>query len=161
MPLQELAQQLFKQYYLTIKTLSMLCCFPLFNALCIWEILQNVKPLCKHAHKWHMGSEVVLEFWLYKNQHKKHLSSSTLSTIYTKANSTNFTFKETITNVQDVMTKHHNMVKELISKCGAMHIVAFNFIVDLNMPYLAIKITNIQNLRHKGLHPIHQLDFIK
>jgi hypothetical protein len=56
------------------------------------------------------------------------------------------------------MTKHHIMVKELISKYGAMHIIAFNFIV--NMPYLAIKVTNIQDLQHKGLHPIHQLDLI-
>jgi hypothetical protein len=32
------------------------------------------------------------------------------------------------------------MVKELISKCGAMTIIAFNFIVNLNMPYLAIKV---------------------
>jgi hypothetical protein len=59
------------------------------------------------------------------------------------------------------MTKHHIMVKELISKCGAMTIIAFNFIVNLNMPYLAIKVTNIQDLQHKGLHSIHQLNFIK
>jgi hypothetical protein len=43
----------------------------MFNAFYIWEILQNVKPLCKYAHKWHMGSELVVEFWFHKNQHKK------------------------------------------------------------------------------------------
>jgi hypothetical protein len=59
------------------------------------------------------------------------------------------------------MTKHQIMVKELMSKCGAMTIIAFNFIVNLNMPYLAIKVINVQDLQLKGLHPIHQLDFIK
>jgi hypothetical protein len=59
------------------------------------------------------------------------------------------------------MTRYHIMVKELISKCGAIHITTFNFIVNLNMPYLAIKVTNIQDLQHQGVHPIHQLDFIK
>jgi hypothetical protein len=42
-----------KAYCLTIITISMASSSPLLNTVCIWEILQSIKLLCKHAHnKW-------------------------------------------------------------------------------------------------------------
>jgi hypothetical protein len=29
-----------------------MCASPLSNALYIWEIMWNIKPLCKHADNW-------------------------------------------------------------------------------------------------------------
>jgi hypothetical protein len=38
---------------LAIITISMMNSSPLLNTVCIWEILQNIELLCKHAHnKW-------------------------------------------------------------------------------------------------------------
>ncbi len=62
------------KYKTIMQTCAQQVAYPLFNAFYIWEILQNIKPLCKHAHnKWHMDSELVVKFWLHKNQHKKAL----------------------------------------------------------------------------------------
>jgi hypothetical protein len=66
---------------------------------------------------------------------KKHLSSSMLPTICTIANSISFTyFRKLKESTQNVVTSHHILVKGFKSKGGATHIVAFDFIVNLNMP---------------------------
>jgi hypothetical protein len=64
-------------------------------------------------------------------------------------------FKEvTICNAQNVITICHILVKGLMLKGEARHVTTFDFIVNLNMPtLLAIMVTSIQDLRHKGLHP--------
>ncbi len=50
-----------------------------------------------------------------------------------------------------------------MSKGGATHATAFDFIVNLNMyAMLVIEVTNIHwDLKDKGLHPIDQLGFVK
>jgi hypothetical protein len=73
-------------------------------------------------------------FDFIKAKVEKHLSSSTLPTIYTMANSTSFTyFGKLRENIQDVITRHHILVKGFKSKGGAIHTIAFYFIVSLNM----------------------------
>jgi hypothetical protein len=47
-----------------------------------------------------------------------------------------------------------------VSKGGAMHAVAFEFIINLNT-LLAIKVNGIEDLKHKGFHPIQRLWFAK
>jgi hypothetical protein len=38
----------------------MACSYQLFNAFCIWEIMQSVDLLNKHVHnKWHMGRSML------------------------------------------------------------------------------------------------------
>jgi hypothetical protein len=65
----------------------------------------------------------------------KHFSSSTLPTIYTMANSINFTyFKKLEENTWDIITRHHILVKGLKSKGGAICTTTFDFIVSLDMP---------------------------
>ncbi len=50
--------------------------------------------------------------------------------------STNFTYSRKLQiKTQDVVTKCHILVKGLVPKGGAMNAVAFDFIVNLNMPY--------------------------
>ncbi len=54
------------------------------------------------------------------------------------------------------------LVKGFMSKGGATHATTFEFIVILNMyAMLVIEVINIQDLKNKGLHPIHQLGFAK
>ncbi len=66
---------------------------------------------------------------------KKHLSSSTLPTICTIANSTNFTYFEKLKeSTRNVVTTHHILVKGFKSKGGVIRVAAFDFIVNLNMP---------------------------
>jgi hypothetical protein len=60
------------QSTLTIMKISMMCCSPLHNAFCTWEILQNIKPLCRHVHdKWEISSEPIAKLWLHKSQSKE------------------------------------------------------------------------------------------
>jgi hypothetical protein len=42
-----------------------------------------------------------------------------------------------------------------------MHVATFGFISQLEHVLLVIKIISIQDFRHKGFHPIHQLGFAK
>jgi len=52
------------------------------------------------------------------------------------ASSTNFTYPRKLkTNIRDVITRHHMRVKGLVSKGGSIQDVAFDFIVNFNMPY--------------------------
>ncbi len=54
------------------------------------------------------------------------------------------------------------LVKGFMLKGGAMHVTTFDFIVNLNMyAMLVIEVTNIQDLKDKCFHPIHQLGFVK
>jgi hypothetical protein len=49
----KLAQKMQNAYCLAIITILMASSSPLFNIICIWEILQNIGLLCNHAHnKW-------------------------------------------------------------------------------------------------------------
>jgi hypothetical protein len=72
----------------------------------------------------------------------------TLPTICTMAISTNFTYSRKLQiKTQDVVTKCDILVKGLMSKGGAMNVVAFDFIINLNMPYwlsrsLALRISS-------------------
>ncbi len=60
------------QSTLTIMEISMMCSFPLHNAFSTWEILQNIKPLCKHVNdKWKINGEPVAKLWLHKSQNKE------------------------------------------------------------------------------------------
>jgi hypothetical protein len=79
------------------------------------------------------------------------------------ANSTNFTYLGKLqTCIQNVVTKRQRLVKGFMSKGCATHVIAFDLIVNLNMyAMLVIKVINIQDLKDKGLHPIHQLAFPK
>jgi hypothetical protein len=75
-------------------------------------------------------------FDFIKAKVEKHFSSSTLPTICTMANSTNFTYFEKLEeNIRNVVTRCHILVKGFKSKGGAIHVVAFDFIVSLNMFY--------------------------
>ncbi len=66
----------------------------------------------------------------------KHLSSSTLPTTCNITNLTNLTYVgKLITKMQDVVTKRHILVEGFMSKGGAKKFVAFDFIVNLNVPY--------------------------
>jgi hypothetical protein len=38
-------------------------------------------------------------------------------------------------NIQNVVTRPHILIEGLVSKGGTIHVVAFNFIVNLNMSY--------------------------
>jgi hypothetical protein len=67
---------------------------------------------------------------------EKHLSSSTLPIICAITNSTNFTyFGKLDVNIQNVVTRHHIIIEGLVSKGGTIHVVAFDFIMNLNMAY--------------------------
>jgi hypothetical protein len=67
---------------------------------------------------------------------EKQRSSFTLLTICTMAILANFTyFRKLHIRTQDVVIKHHILVKGLMSKGGAMHAASFDFIINLNMPY--------------------------
>jgi hypothetical protein len=82
--LHKLAQQLHKLYYPTIITTLVLWFFPLFNAFCIWGILQNVEFLCKHVHnkcKWIMS--LLQSFDFKKTNVKKDFSFFKLHANYT------------------------------------------------------------------------------
>jgi len=82
-----------------------------------------------------VGSEPILKLDFIKAKVKKHLSSSMILTICTMANSTNFTyFGKLEENTQNPFTSHHILVTRFKSKGGVIHVVAFNFIVSLNMP---------------------------
>jgi hypothetical protein len=108
-----------------------LCYSPLLNTFGIWEVWQSVELLCEHArNKWHMSSEPIVEFELHKNQHRK--TPFIFHVACTMTNSANFTYSRRLqTNTQDVVIRHHILVKGLMSKGGAMHVIAFNFIVNL------------------------------
>jgi hypothetical protein len=97
--------------------------------------LQSIELLCKHVHNmWWVGSKPIPKLWLHKNQSNKHLSSSTLPTICTMANLTNFTYHGKLEeSTWNVVTRHHILVKRFKSKRGVTH-VSFDFIVILNMP---------------------------
>jgi hypothetical protein len=83
--------------------------------------------------------------------------------VTTMVNSINFTYLGKLqTCIRNVVTKCHMLVKGFMSKGGAMHDTTFDFIVNLNMyAMLVINVTNIQDFKNKGLHPIHQLGFAK
>jgi hypothetical protein len=67
---------------------------------------------------------------------EKHMSSSTLPTICAITNSANFTYSKKLNvNIQNVVTKHHILIEGLVSKGGTIHVVAFNFIMNLDMSY--------------------------
>jgi hypothetical protein len=108
-----------------------LCSSPLLNTFGIWEVWQNVELLCKHAHnKWHMSSEPIVELKLHKNQHRK--TPFIFHVACTMTNSVNFSYSRRLqTSTQDVVIRHHILVKGLMSKGGAMHAIEFNFIVNL------------------------------
>jgi ABC-type nickel/cobalt efflux system permease component RcnA len=131
LPLQKLAQQLHKVLLTNCHIILVSWSSPLLNTFGIWEIWQSVKLLCKHAHnKWHMSSEPIVDFKLHKNQHRK--TPFIFQVACTMTNSTNFTYSRKLqTSTQDVVIKHHILVKILMSKGGAMHFITFNFIVDL------------------------------
>jgi hypothetical protein len=75
-------------------------------------------------------------FEFIKAKVEKHLSSSMLPTICTMANSTNFTYSRKLEeSTRNLVPRHHILVKGFKSKEGAIHVVAFYFIVNLNMPY--------------------------
>jgi hypothetical protein len=75
-------------------------------------------------------------FDVMKTNIEKHLSSFTLSVICTMANLVNFTYSGKLwINIQDIITRCHIFIKRLVSKGEAMHSVAFNLIINLNMPY--------------------------
>jgi hypothetical protein len=42
-----------------------------------------------------------------------------------------------------------------------MHVATFGFICQLEHVLLVIKVNSIQDFRHKGFHPVHQLGFAK
>jgi hypothetical protein len=88
--------------------------------------------MCTTSGRWVVN--LFQSFDFIKAKVDKHFSSSTLPTTYTMANSTNFTyFGKLEENTQDVITRHHILVEGFKSKGGAIHIVAFDFIVSLNM----------------------------
>ncbi len=71
------------------------------------------------------------------------------------ANSPNFTYSKNLqTSTQDVvMTTCHILINGLMSKGGAMHIVALIEIqCQLEHVLLTIKVISIQNLKHKYFH---------
>jgi hypothetical protein len=75
-------------------------------------------------------------FEFMKAKVEKHMSSSTLLTICVITNSPNFTYsKKFNVNIQNVVIRHHIIIEGLVSKGGTIHVVAFNFIVNLNMSY--------------------------
>ncbi len=155
--MQKYAQQLQKAYCLANIAISLACSSPLFNAFHMWEILQNVELLCKHAHnKWLMGSEVfpslLWSFHFIKINIGKHLSSSTLPAIYTMMNSTNFTYSRKLQMLSPNITLSWS--KDWCQKVESCTLLN---LTQLEHALLAIKVTNIQNLKHKGLHLIHQL----
>jgi hypothetical protein len=90
--------------------------------------------MCTTSGRWVASLSKKIDFIRAKVE--KHFSSSMLPTIYTMANSTNFTYfrniKESIRNVD---TRCHILVKGFKSKGGAIHATAFDFIVSFNMPY--------------------------
>jgi hypothetical protein len=105
---------------------------PLFNTFYVWKILQSIKFYMRTSARWVVNLFQSFEF--IKAKVDKHISSSTLPTIYTMANSSNFTyFGKLEESTQDAITRHHILVKGFKSKGGAIHIVAFDFIVSLNM----------------------------
>jgi hypothetical protein len=110
---------------------------PLLNALLIWDILYNIEALCKHLHnKQQLGCQPIMKLRFHKSRKDKHLSSSMLLTICTIANSTNLTYLgKLVIKMQDVVTSCHILVRGLVSNGGAVHVVALDFIVNLNNPY--------------------------
>jgi len=76
----------------------------------------------------------------------KHFSSSTLPTIYTMANSINFTYPRKLEkNIRNIVTRHHILVKGLKSKGGAICIATFDFIVSLDMPSWQLRSLALNN----------------
>jgi hypothetical protein len=84
------------------------------------------------------GKWVVSLLWsldFIKAKVEKQGSSSTLPTTCTIASSTNFTYSRKLeTRIQDVVTRHHILVRRFVSKGGGHACVTFDFIVNLNMP---------------------------
>ncbi len=84
----------------------------------------------------------------------KECSSSTLPIICTMAISANFTYSEKLqTRTWNVVTKCHILIKGLLSKGGAMHAIAFDFIINLNMPYWLSRSLALKTLSTKVSTP--------
>jgi len=138
MPLQKYNQQLHKiQPTLTIITIVMLWCSPLFNTLYIWEILQSVKSLCKHPNnKGQVGSQLVMKICFHESQCRKlvFIFHTTHYSHHGHFSQFHIFWETTNKNSRWCVTKHHILIKGLVSKGGAMHVDAFDFIINLNMP---------------------------
>lgn len=82
-----------------------------------------------------MGSGPIAKLWFVEAKIKKS-SFFILPTICTMVNLANFTyFGKLDTNTQDVVTRPHIFVKGFKSKGGNTHVITFDFILILNMPY--------------------------
>ncbi len=121
------------QNTITIMKILVSCHFSLLNAFFIQEIEQSIELLCKYAHhKWKMGSGPIVEFGFIKAMVEKQLSSYMMFIIYIMANSTNFTYYRKLeTNIQDVVIRHHFLIKGFKSKVGTIYVVTFIFIMSL------------------------------
>jgi hypothetical protein len=130
---------------LAIITIAMVGTFPLLNAFFVWEIMYRIKAnMCTMSGKWVVNLLWNLDFINAKVE--KHLSSSTLPTTFTITNLANLTYLgKSVTKMQDVVTKHHILIKGFISKGGAKQFVAFDFIVNLNMPYWHSRLFTYRN----------------
>jgi hypothetical protein len=109
------------------------CHSSLLSAFLIQEIVQSIESLCKCAHhKWKMGSDPIVEFGIIKAMIEKQLSSYVTFIIYVMANSTNFTYcRKLKTNIQDVVMRHHILIKGFKSKGGTIYAVTFIFVMSL------------------------------
>ncbi len=64
--------------------------------------MQDDELLCKHVHKWQMGNGFVANFHFIKDNVEKHLTSSTLPTIYTMVNYFTYFKRKLQKNAEDV-----------------------------------------------------------
>ncbi len=138
LPLQKHSQQLHKiQPSLTIITIAVLCYLPLSNTFCIWDILQNVKLLCKYPNnKGQMGNQPITKLWFHESQRRKTAPIFHITHYLHHGHFNQFHIFWGVANNNSTcyhQISHPN--QRLVSKGGAMHVPAFYFIVNLNMPY--------------------------
>lgn len=79
-----------------------------------------------------MGNDLIVEFGFIKAMVEKQLSFYMMFIICVMANSTNFTYYRKLeTNIQDVVIRHHILIKGFKSKRGTIYVVTFVFITSL------------------------------
>ncbi len=88
--------------------------------------------MCTTNGKWVMN--LLRNFDFIKVRIEEHLSTSMLPIICTMVSLANFTYFGMLeTSTQDVITRCHIWSKDSREK-GATHVIAFDFIMSLNMP---------------------------
>jgi len=104
----------------------------MFNTFYMWEIVQSVKPLCKHPNnKGQMGSQLVTKLWFHESQHRKAALIFHTTHYLHHGHSTSFTYFEKLqTRTQDVVTKRHIPVKgskdwcQKVEPCMQLHLTS-------------------------------------